>query len=167
MKTVYIGLGSNIEPRKQYLQKAVQQLAEQQDITLVKQSSIYETAPVDYTEQADFLNMVVQIETTLAPHALLLVCQQIEKMLGRDRMKETIAKGPRTIDLDILLYEDKWINEDHLEIPHPRMHERAFVLVPLNEIAPHVVLPNVGKSITQLIAKLPHQDLQSVRKWLA
>src|SRR5699024_9592520 len=97
-----------------------------------QESSIYETAPVGFIDQADFLNMVIEVETRLSPIELLDVCQEIELRLGRERV---IRFGPRTIDLDILLYNQENLETERLSIPHVRMHERAFVLVPLAEIA--------------------------------
>lgn len=160
MNRAYIGLGTNIEPRKSHLDKALEKLQENKTITIMKQSSIYETAPVGYTKQADFLNMVVEIKTTLAPERLLDVCQTIEKKLGRER---TIRFGPRTIDLDILLYNEESIETERLTVPHPRMHERGFVLIPLAEIAPYM---KVGEEkIDYLLSKLPKQEREDVRVW--
>lgn len=165
MNIAYIGLGSNIEPRKQYLTRAIQLLQEHESITVKKQSSIYETEPVDYTNQDKFLNMVVEIETSLSNVDLLEYCQGIENKLGRDRTKNQIEKGPRTIDLDILLFNHENRDLGMLRIPHPRLHERAFVLVPLNEIAPDQVLPTSGKRIEDLLERLPKKEIQGVVKW--
>lgn len=165
MNVAFIGIGSNIEPRKQHIDSALEHLAKHNQITIVKQSSIYETAPVDYTEQDLFLNMVVKVETSLQSLDLLAYCQEIEKKLGRDRDTEQIEKGPRTMDLDILLFNDENRDLDILRIPHPRMHERAFVLVPLHEIAPDKVLPTSGRRIDELVDRLSNSDLQGVVKW--
>lgn len=164
MNKVYIALGTNIEPRFNHLQEALQRLQEHKKISILKQSSIYETAPVGYTNQADFLNMVIQAETDCTPIELLDYCQQIEKELGR---KRTIRFGPRTIDLDILLYNQENIKMERLTIPHPRMHERAFVLVPLNEIAPNTVLPLTmeNKRVVDAIKELSGNDLKDVEIW--
>src|SRR5690625_4730593 len=131
MNTVYIALGTNIEPRITYLQEAIEQLKDWKEITIANQSAIYETEPVGYTDQADFLNMVIEANTSLTPVQLLDACQSIETELGR---KRTIRFGPRTIDLDILIYNHAKLTTERLTIPHPRMDERAFVLVPLAEI---------------------------------
>ncbi|MFU0791286.1 MAG: 2-amino-4-hydroxy-6-hydroxymethyldihydropteridine diphosphokinase [Virgibacillus proomii] len=164
MNKVYIALGTNIEPRFNHLQEALRRLQEHKKISILKQSSIYETAPVGYTNQADFLNMVIQAETDCTPIELLDYCQQIEKELGR---KRTIRFGPRTIDLDILLYNQENIKMERLTIPHPRMHERAFVLVPLNEIAPSTVLPLTmeNKCVVDAIKELSGNDLKDVEIW--
>ncbi|MGX4667721.1 2-amino-4-hydroxy-6-hydroxymethyldihydropteridine diphosphokinase [Cerasibacillus sp. JNUCC 74] len=164
MNKVYIALGTNIEPRFNHLQEALRRLQEHKKISILKQSSIYETAPVGYTNQADFLNMVIQAETDCTPIELLDYCQQIEKELGR---KRTIRFGPRTIDLDILLYNQENIKMERLTIPHPRMHERAFVLVPLNEIAPNTVLPLTmeNKRVVDAIKELSGNDLKDVEIW--
>jgi 2-amino-4-hydroxy-6-hydroxymethyldihydropteridine diphosphokinase len=128
----YIALGSNIGDRYQYLTMAINELNQVANIDVVNISSVYETDPVGYTEQAPFLNMVILVVTTLSAHDLLEECMRIEKVLGRKREK---VWGPRTIDLDILLYNQENIDTERLIVPHPRMQERAFVLVPFLEIA--------------------------------
>ena len=133
MNTAYISIGSNIGDRLHHLQEAIRGLHSHQRIEVTKVSSIYETAPVGYTNQADFLNLAVCVETSLDPYELLASCQDIENGLGRVRQ---IRWGPRTVDLDILLYNNDNIEAENLLVPHPRMGERAFVLVPLLEIAP-------------------------------
>lgn len=162
MNTVYISLGSNIEPRATYLQQAVKQLASHENIEIVKTSSIYETEPVDYIEQSKFLNMVIEIQTSLSAHELLRTCQKVEDDLGRERK---IDKGPRTIDLDILLFNHETIHEVTLQVPHPRMTERAFVLVPLNEIAPDKEVPFFVKTVRQLVDELAQIELDGVVFW--
>ena len=146
MNEVYISIGSNIEDRAQHLKDAIQALHTYGDVTVVATSSIYETAPVGYTDQADFLNVVIHVQTELDPIQLLTTCQQIEQEQGRVR---DIRWGPRTVDLDILLYNEENIEMDNLIVPHPRMHERAFVLIPLLEIAPKVIHPVTGKQYSQ------------------
>lgn len=132
MNNVYLSLGTNIGERQENLKKAVQLLNENKSITIEAISSIYETAPVGYVDQPNFLNIALYIKTELNPQDTLAVCQSVENALGRVR---DIRWGPRIIDLDILLYNDENIETDHLLVPHPRMFERAFVLVPLLEIA--------------------------------
>ncbi|MDW0114653.1 2-amino-4-hydroxy-6-hydroxymethyldihydropteridine diphosphokinase [Sporosarcina saromensis] len=136
MNVSYLSIGSNIGDRLHHLTEAVSTLHGHAEIHVVKVSSVYETKPVGYTDQADFLNIVVCLETTLDAHDLLAVCQEIENGLGRERI---IRWGPRTVDLDILLYNNDNIESENLIVPHPRMRERAFVLVPLLEIAPTLV----------------------------
>lgn len=162
MNIAYIGLGSNIEPRKNYLDDAIQKLANHPHIHVQKKSSIYETEPVGYMDQDDFLNMVLEITTTLESMTLLEVCQQIEAQLER---KRTITNGPRTIDLDILLYNSENKDLERLCIPHPRLHERAFVLVPLYEIAPNLTLPTTEERIADILSGLPQQERNGVVKW--
>src|SRR5690625_1055687 len=162
MNEVYIGLGSNMGEREKFLHDAIELLKENGNINLEKQSSIYETAPVGYTEQDHFLNMVIKIRTSLTHLDLLDVCQRIEDKLGRER---TIENGPRTIDLDILLYNNENRDLERLRIPHPRLHERAFVLVPLHEIAPDLIMPTSGKHIEDLINDISSKELAEVIKW--
>lgn len=151
MKLAYISLGSNIGDRFQHLKDAIQALHSRQGVSVPTISSIYETAPVGYTDQADFLNVVVAVETQLSARQLLEVCQEIEQQLGRIR---DVRWGPRTVDLDILLYNHDAIETERLIVPHPRMHERAFVLTPLLEIAPTVAHPVTGKQYSEEAAVL-------------
>lgn len=130
-QTAYIGLGSNLGDRFGYLQAAVKALHARPDIRVVRCSSVYETAPVGLTEQPHFLNMVIEVDTGLAPLRLLETMLDTERELGRVR---DVRWGPRTIDLDLLVYGDVSLKTDELELPHPRMTERAFVLVPLLEL---------------------------------
>lgn len=146
MNEAFISIGSNIGERNVYLAQAVQVLNQRTDTTVEKVSSVYETAPVGYTDQAAFLNMVISIQTTLSARDLLVVCQEIEHELGRER---TIRWGPRTVDLDILLYNQDNIEMENLVIPHPRMAERAFVLIPLLEIAPNAMHPVSKKAYAE------------------
>lgn len=162
MKQAYIALGTNIGERVENLNMALKKLESTNDIEVVKQSSIYETAPVGFLDQADFLNMVIQVQTPLSAIKLLDHCQEIEQNLGRER---TIRFGPRTIDLDILLYNQENSDTERLSIPHPRMHERAFVLIPLHEIAPDVMIPVINKDITTSLKELSEEEKQEVVKW--
>jgi|SRR5699024_4796371 len=160
MNQAYIALGTNIEPREEYLNQAIELLEQDQRINIIKKSSIYQTVPVGYTDQPDFLNMVIEIETPLIAIDLLDACQEIEQHLGRER---TIRFGPRTIDLDILLYNQENRQSERLIIPHPRMHERAFVLVPLEEISPKLYIPKIGKHVMDLINELSAEAIKDVR----
>lgn len=160
MKQAWIALGSNIAPRETYLQQAIQMLSEHEEIKLNQVSTVYETEPVGYENQDQFLNLVAEVETSLDPMELLRICQKIEQDLGRKRI---IRWGPRTVDLDILLYSTENMNVEELILPHPRMHERAFVLVPLAEIAPELLLKE--KRVQEWLDTLPAQDVQGVRSW--
>lgn len=149
MNIAYLSIGSNIGNRLTYLIDAVRALHSFNRTSVLKISSVYETVPVGYTEQANFLNIVIQIETALSPPELLAVCQGIEIELGRVR---DIRWGPRTVDLDILLFNQADIEVETLTVPHPRMHERAFVLIPLLEIAPFITHPVTKKRYSELAA---------------
>nr|BEI32159.1 2-amino-4-hydroxy-6-hydroxymethyldihydropteridine diphosphokinase [Planococcus sp. (in: firmicutes)] len=138
MNEVYLSLGSNLGDRKAQLQEAVRLLQTNPSISNIKMSSIYETAPVGYLDQHAFLNLVIRLETSLSPLELLDICQEIEQALHRERL---VRWGPRTVDLDVLLYGKEQLATERLTIPHPRMYERAFVLVPLQELMPSLILP--------------------------
>lgn len=138
---VYIGIGSNLGNRLENINKAIEFLKENPGVKIVKISSIIETKPSGGPVQGDYLNGVIKIKTDLTPARLLLILQGIERMLGRVR---TVRDGPRTIDLDILLYGNEKINEPGLKIPHPRMLERDFVMKPLLEIEPNI-MKQIGK----------------------
>ena len=154
-QTVYLALGSNIENRQDHLVTAIARLREVIDLHSI--SSIYETEPVGYLEQPNFLNMVCSGETYLSPQALLHYVKALESSSGR---QPTFRNGPRTIDIDILLYGQLQIEQEDLVIPHPRMAARAFVLVPLAEIAPDILEPGSGKTIQELLAKVSKQGVQ-------
>jgi len=138
MNEVYLSLGSNLGDRKAQLQEAVRLLQTNPSISNMRMSSIYETAPVGYLSQDEFLNLVIRLETSLSPLELLDICQEIEQALHRERL---VRWGPRTVDLDMLLYGQEQLATERLTIPHPRMYERAFVLVPLQELMPSLILP--------------------------
>ena len=148
---VYIGFGSNIGDRLAHIQNAIHILSKTEGITLQKISSIYTTDPVGYVEQAQFLNGVAAIQTSLPPLSLLHTLKDIETAIGR---KHRIRWGPREIDLDILIYGDLCVQTEKLVIPHPEMHLRGFVLVPLAEIAPHLVHPVFQETIHTLLNRL-------------
>lgn len=149
----FIGLGSNLGDRKAYLLWAVEQMDLLPDTTVVHTSQWHETAPVGGPPQGMFLNGVAEIQTALAPEALLQHLQEIEQQAGRPQDHE--RWGPRVIDLDLLSYDGLALETPTLTVPHPRMHERRFVLEPLTEIAPRWVHPKLGKTAHQLLAEAP------------
>ena len=159
MPLAYIGFGSNIGDRLAHIQNAIHTLSKTEGIALQKVSSVYTTDPVGYEAQAQFLNGVAAIETSLAPLSLLHTLKHIETAIGR---KHRIRWGPREIDLDILIYGDLCVQTEKLVIPHPEMHLRGFVLVPLEEIAPNLVHPVCQESIRTLRNRLA--DSKSVLK---
>ncbi|HWQ89889.1 MAG TPA: 2-amino-4-hydroxy-6-hydroxymethyldihydropteridine diphosphokinase [Desulfitobacteriaceae bacterium] len=139
----YLSLGSNLGDRAYYLGAAIAALSKQTRLRICRESSVYETEPWGLTEQPNFWNMVLEIETDLEPLTLLHICQQVENDLGRKRI---IHWGPRTVDIDVLLYDNIVGNSTKLALPHPRLEEREFVLAPLREIRPDLILPS-GASI--------------------
>ena len=155
METAYIALGSNLPSPAgsphETLDAAILRLSELGKV--IARSSYYSTEPVGYADQPAFLNAAVALETTLDPHALLDRLLTIERSLGRDR-SHGIPNGPRTLDLDLLLYGNRVIRTESLQLPHPRMSQRPFVLQPLAEIAPDLIHPELQKSVTQLLQDL-------------
>ena len=135
--TCYLSLGSNLGDREGYLRAALGRLTTLDRVSVTRVSSVYETAPVGLTNQPPFLNLVLELRTSLTPRELLSACQEMENALGRTRDRRW---GPRTVDLDILIYGDLTCAEGDLQLPHPRMLDRQFVLVPLAEIAPALLL---------------------------
>jgi 2-amino-4-hydroxy-6-hydroxymethyldihydropteridine diphosphokinase len=154
---VYLGLGSNLGDRASYLRQALEALPS--EVTLLRTSSIYETPPWGYTDQPAFLNQVAECRTDLEPEALLAKLKGIENDLGRI---ENFRYGPRCIDLDILFFDSLVYNSPTLTIPHPSMVERAFVLVPMNELDPDFIHPSLNKKISELLEKL---DIEDIRKF--
>jgi 2-amino-4-hydroxy-6-hydroxymethyldihydropteridine diphosphokinase len=160
MATAYLSLGSNIGRRKSNLQKALT-LLEECGLTIIKKSHVYETQAVSKIDQRDFLNMCVEIQTDFTPEKLRIISHLIENQMGRTRSskKNRGYEEPRIIDIDILLYDQKIVNKRNLHIPHKRMHERKFVLVPLNEIAPHFRHPVQQKTIFRLLNDCPDSSI--------
>jgi 2-amino-4-hydroxy-6-hydroxymethyldihydropteridine diphosphokinase len=152
-----MGLGSNMGDRELLLRRALEQLAGP-DLRLLRTSGLYETEPIGLREQAWFLNLVAEFETSLFPKQLLHRAQRVERDLGR---KRTVANGPRTVDIDILLYGNTAMECDELTIPHPRYHERRFVLAPLAELNPKLRDPRSGRTVWAMLDAL---EGQAVRK---
>lgn len=151
MARAYLGFGSNLGDRRRRILTAMELLDQEQGVFVVSRSSLYETDPVGETDQPPFLNAAAGVETTLSPQEILGLIREIEKTIGRT---PTYRWGPREIDIDILLYDDCVVDEEGLTLPHPRMHERAFVLVPLFEIAPDAVHPVLNQTIKELLLVL-------------
>jgi 2-amino-4-hydroxy-6-hydroxymethyldihydropteridine diphosphokinase len=157
-KTVFIALGTNLGDRGSNLRAAIAAFPPQ--VQVVSESRIYETAPWGYREQPDFLNQVVHAETDLPPSALLAYLKAIEEQIGRE---PTFRYGPRIVDLDILFIEDCIINQVDLSIPHPRLHERAFVLVPLADLVPDFLHPILGCTVGDLLAEIGNDGVVEFR----
>lgn len=161
MTRVYLSLGSNIGDRAGNIARAVAALASH-GVRVTRESSLYETEPVDFREQDWFLNSVVEAETDLTPGQVMDALLKIERALGRQRL---VPKGPRLIDMDILLFGSSIVRTPELEVPHPRMAQRRFVLVPFNEIAPGARHPVLKKTVAELLAEVP--DPSEVRPFIA
>jgi 2-amino-4-hydroxy-6-hydroxymethyldihydropteridine diphosphokinase len=159
MATIYLSLGSNKGDRARYITRAMEALAER-GVHVIRKSSLYETEPVETTSKAWFLNCVIEAETELLPPQLMHTLLDIERSLGRRRR---VLRGPRFIDMDILLYGDGVVSTGQLEIPHPRMAQRRFVLVPCAEIAPEARHPVFKKTIAELLEQTP--DRSEVRSY--
>jgi 2-amino-4-hydroxy-6-hydroxymethyldihydropteridine diphosphokinase len=159
MKTVYLSLGSNIGDRQSNLQTAIERLAGRR-LRILRTSPIYETEPVDYTGQRWFLNQVAEAETEFFPMQLLARIGKIERELGRVR---TLPKGPRTIDIDILLYGRMVVRSAALEIPHPRMAQRRFVLAPLADLAPDLRHPVTSLTVREMLHGAPAEVVRLIK----
>ena len=157
-KTVYLSLGSNVGNREENLRAGIAALGDA-SVRVTRVSSFYETQPVDFLEQAWFLNCAVEAQTEVPALELLRALREIESRMGS---KKVVAKGPRLMDMDILLYGQETMDTPELQMPHPRMHLRRFVLVPLEEIAPDVIHPRLKKNVRQLLEETP--DLSQVRR---
>ena len=151
MNTAFVGIGANLGDREGTLRRALRLLGDRDGVTVVAVSSLRETAPVGYLDQPSFLNGAARLETELSPRELLGALLDVERELGRDRSGPRF--GPRTVDLDLLLYGGVELDEPRLVVPHPRLHERRFVLEPLAELAPGLVVPGRGP-VERLLAEL-------------
>lgn len=161
IQNAYVGLGSNLDDRAGYLLLAVRGMLDA-GLDVIRLSSVYETEPVEYENQPPFLNMVAELRGSTLPSAdqLLARLLRIEYALGRTR---EVPLGPRTIDLDLLIFKDQRIDTEFLTVPHPRIASRRFVLVPLNELVPSLVHPVLGKPISELAAET--KDRSAVTRW--
>jgi 2-amino-4-hydroxy-6-hydroxymethyldihydropteridine diphosphokinase len=157
---VYLALGSNLGDRQQTIEKAVSILAP--EVEVERLSSLYRTQPEGFREQPLFLNAALKGRTALSPRELLSRAQRVEGALGR---RASFRNAPRPIDIDILLYDDRVIDSPDLVIPHPRMSERAFVLVPLAEIAPHLRHPGTGLTVIEILSRLRRSGENGVEPW--
>jgi 2-amino-4-hydroxy-6-hydroxymethyldihydropteridine diphosphokinase len=157
MAKAYIGFGGNIGDTRQIITDAIVCLALRSELQILAKSCLYQSAPVE-ASGGDYINAVIEVETELTPYGLLHVCQAIEREFGRER---PYSNAPRTLDLDILSFDDVTQNETELILPHPRIIERSFVLLPLLEIAPDFFLPNLGELKTYL-PKVAHQRIEKL-----
>ncbi len=162
MVTAYLGIGSNMGERLATLRMARQQLAETPGIRNLAASPLYATEPIGGPPgQGPYLNAVMRLQTSLEPEALWRRCQQLERAAGRER---SVPNAPRTLDLDLLLYGDRRLGTDTLTIPHPRLHERRFVLAPLCDLAPQQLHPVLGVSMLQLLRDLEGNGVERLRE---
>jgi 2-amino-4-hydroxy-6-hydroxymethyldihydropteridine diphosphokinase len=152
--TAYLSLGSNVGDRAAQIADALHRL--QSIGTVVRSSSLYETSPVEFNDQPWFLNAVAELHTELDPEPLMQALLDIERAMGRER---TLPKGPRSIDLDILLFDDLELHTEIVDIPHPSMQLRRFVLIPLAEIAPRLQHPLLNRTATELLSRIPATDV--------
>jgi len=158
MHSIFIGLGSNLDNPQQKIKDAINLISEIDDVKITATSSLYETPPVGFLNQPNFINAVIKISSSINYNELLSKLFDIEHIFGRIRKEKN---GPRTLDLDILLFDDLIVENESLSIPHPRMHERLFVLIPLLEISPIIKIPKYG-SVSNLLLGLKKQNIKKV-----
>lgn len=158
MAVALIALGSNLQQPEKQVSKAIKVLANTPGLRLIKASSLYATAPVGYDNQPDFINAAVQVATDILAPQLMQLLLDIEQTFGRER---PFPNAPRILDLDLLDYEGMHLDTELLKLPHPRMHERGFVIVPLAEIVPDFMLPQ-GKTVVEWMAESQHQDIRKI-----
>lgn len=158
MAVALIALGSNLQQPEKQVRKAIEVLANTPGLRLIKASSLYATAPVGYDNQPDFINAAVQVTTDILAPQLMQLLLDIEQTFGRER---PFPNAPRILDLDLLDYEGMHLDTELLKLPHPRMHERGFVIVPLAEIVPDFMLPQ-GKTVVEWMAESQHQDIRKI-----
>ena len=158
MTLAYVGIGSNLDGPREQVQQAFDELEKIPRTRLTRRSSLYRSAPMGYADQPEFVNAVGELDSALSPMEILQQLQQIENRRGRDR---SFPNAPRTLDLDLLLFDSESVNSETLTLPHPRMHERAFVLKPLLEIAPDAFIPGIGPAKSSL-EKIPLQKAERI-----
>jgi 2-amino-4-hydroxy-6-hydroxymethyldihydropteridine diphosphokinase len=158
MALALIALGSNLQQPEQQVSKAIQVLAATTGLRLLKASSLYATAPVGYDNQPDFINAVIQVATDIPAPALMQLLLGIEQTFGRER---PFPNAPRILDLDLLAYDGVQMATEQLTLPHPRMHERGFVILPLAEIVPDFILPQ-GQTVVEWATAFPHADVRKL-----
>ena len=159
MSSIFIALGSNLENPKEQVENGILSIKKIDGVKILSKSNLYETPPVGILDQPNFVNAVIKIDSNLSPFALLDILLNIENIAGRIR---TNKNGPRTLDLDILLFDNLILNDKNLIIPHPKMHERLFVLMPLKDIDENIVIPNQG-SIKHIINKLTSENINRIK----
>lgn len=158
MSLALIALGSNLQQPQLQVAKAIQVLSQTSGLNLLKASSLYATAPVGYDNQPDFINAVIQMSTEIPAPQLMQLLLAIEQTFGRER---PFPNAPRILDLDLLDYDGMQMATEHLTLPHPRMHERGFVILPLAEIVPDFILPQ-GKTVVEWATEFPHDDVRKL-----
>ncbi len=161
MTLAVLSLGSNLGDSAKILKQAVADIKSISEITDFKCSPLYRTKPVGYADQDDFLNLACTFETSLEPYTLLHRMQELEQKYKRVRL---FKNGPRTLDIDLIVFGNEIINSDELIVPHPRMHERAFVLAPLKDLAPNLIISKFNQSVDELYEKLPTQEKMDVQR---